>query len=125
MLRSNVQWLKDHPQARFYIEGYTDCRGDVVYNLALAQRRAETVRANLLNRGISADRIILTVSCGNCTRHVLSKLKGVGKEVAALVSFTLRFIDLSLTARLNDSPIAARHTLLSLSRTRSGWSFPE
>jgi hypothetical protein len=31
---------------------------------------------------------------------VLSKLKVVGKEVAASVSFTLRFIDLSLTARL-------------------------
>jgi len=63
-LRSNVQWLKDHPQARFYIEGYTDYRGDVVYNLALAQRRAETVRANLLDRGISADQIILTVGWG-------------------------------------------------------------
>ena len=63
-LRNNVQWLKDHPQARFYIEGYTDYRGDVVYNLALAQRRAETVRANLLDRGISADQIILTVGWG-------------------------------------------------------------
>ena len=63
-LRSDVRWLKDHPHARFYIEGYTDYRGDVVYNLALAQRRAETVRANLLDRGISADQIILTVDWG-------------------------------------------------------------
>jgi outer membrane protein OmpA-like peptidoglycan-associated protein len=60
-LCTDVQWLKDHPQARFFIEGYTDYRGGVVYNLALAQRRAETVRANLLDRGISADQIILTV----------------------------------------------------------------
>jgi len=60
-LCSNVQWLKDHPQARLFIEGYTDYPGGVVYNLALAQRRAETVGANLLDRGISADQIILTV----------------------------------------------------------------
>jgi len=63
-LCSNVQWLKDHPQARLFIEGYTDYRGGVVYNLALAQRRAETVGANLLDRGISADQIILTVGWG-------------------------------------------------------------
>ena len=28
-LCSDVQRLKDHPQARFYVEEYTDCRGDV------------------------------------------------------------------------------------------------
>ena len=28
-LCSDVQWLKDYPQARFYIEWYTDYRGDV------------------------------------------------------------------------------------------------
>lgn len=64
VLSSNVQWLKNHPRSRFYIEGYTDHRGDIVYNLALAQRRAETVRAEFLNRGIPADQIILTVGWG-------------------------------------------------------------
>jgi outer membrane protein OmpA-like peptidoglycan-associated protein len=64
VLRSNVQWLKDHPQARFYIEGYTDHRGNIAYNLSLAQRRAEAVRAELLNRGVPADRILLTVGWG-------------------------------------------------------------
>ena len=64
VLRDNTQWLKEHPHARFYIEGYTDHHGDVAYNLALAQRRAETVKGELLNRGIPADRIVLTVGWG-------------------------------------------------------------
>jgi peptidoglycan-associated lipoprotein len=64
VLRANTQWLRDHPHARFYVHGYTDNRGDIVYNLALAQRRAETVKAELLNRGVSADQIVLAVGWG-------------------------------------------------------------
>jgi peptidoglycan-associated lipoprotein len=75
-LCSNVQWLKDHPQARLFIEGYTDYPGGVVYNLALAQRRAETVGANLLDRGISADQIILTVGWGELYPPCIEQTEG-------------------------------------------------
>jgi len=63
-LRSDAEWLKAHPDVQFYIQGFTDPRGDIVYNLALAQRRADTVRAMLLDAGISADRILFTTGWG-------------------------------------------------------------
>ncbi|HEV2733167.1 MAG TPA: OmpA family protein, partial [Terriglobales bacterium] len=44
ILEANAQWLKQHPNVRFNLAGYTDPRGDIAYNLALAQRRAETVK---------------------------------------------------------------------------------
>src|SRR4029077_5659456 len=75
-LCSNVQWLKDHPQARLFIEGYTDYPGGVVYNLALAQRRAETAGATLLDRGISADQIILTVGWGKLSPPCIEQTEG-------------------------------------------------
>jgi outer membrane protein OmpA-like peptidoglycan-associated protein len=63
-LRINAEWLKAHPDVHFYVQGYTDPRGEIVYNLALAQRRADTVRALLLDAGIPADRILFTTGWG-------------------------------------------------------------
>lgn len=54
---ANAQWLKDHPDVRIRLAGYTDIRGDIVYNLALSQRRAETVKAELVRMGIAENRI--------------------------------------------------------------------
>src|SRR5262249_14870709 len=50
---ANAQWLKDHPDVRIRLAGYTDIRGDIVYNLALSQIRAETVKAELVRMGIA------------------------------------------------------------------------
>jgi outer membrane protein OmpA-like peptidoglycan-associated protein len=63
-LDGDAQWLKDHPNVRFYIDGYASSRGELVYNLALSQRRAEWVRQALIQRGISDDRIKLAVGWG-------------------------------------------------------------
>src|SRR5580765_134178 len=43
-LDDNARWLKDHPSDRFYIQGYASSRGDLIYNLALSQRRADWVK---------------------------------------------------------------------------------
>ena len=76
VLQSNAHWLKDHPDVHFYINGYTDDRGDVVYNLVLAQKRAETVKSELINLGIPAERMTLTVGWGelypSCTEQTES-----------------------------------------------------
>ena len=63
-LDDNVKWLKDHPGDRFYIDGYASSRGDLVYNLALSQRRADWVKQTLMSKGISEDRIVLAVGWG-------------------------------------------------------------
>ena len=64
VLDQNAQWLKDHASARFYIEGYASSRGDLVYNLALSQRRAEWVKQSLISKGIPENHIVFAVGWG-------------------------------------------------------------
>jgi outer membrane protein OmpA-like peptidoglycan-associated protein len=64
VLDENVQWLKNHASARFYIEGYASSRGELLYNLALSQRRADWVKQNLIAKGIPENRIVLAVGWG-------------------------------------------------------------
>ncbi len=56
-LDANVQWLKSHPSVRIRLSGFTDPRGDIVYNLALSHRRAESVKRELVRMGIAENRI--------------------------------------------------------------------
>jgi hypothetical protein len=63
-LDDNIQWLKDHPGVRFYVNGYTSITGDLLYNLALSQRRADWVKQTLVNRGISESRIVVAAGWG-------------------------------------------------------------
>lgn len=63
ILRRKAEWLRNHPGARVIIEGHTDERGTVEYNLALGDRRAESARNFLMELGISPDQIT-TISYG-------------------------------------------------------------
>lgn len=62
-LAQTAQFLRSYPQIRVTIEGHCDERGSTEYNLALGDRRAQSVRQFLINLGISADRLE-TVSWG-------------------------------------------------------------
>lgn len=62
-LQQDFAYLKAHQQEKVTVEGYCDERGTEEYNLALGQRRADTVRNALVAEGISADRIN-TISYG-------------------------------------------------------------
>jgi peptidoglycan-associated lipoprotein len=55
--------LRANPSVRLRIEGHCDQRGSTEYNLALGQRRAEAVRAYLVNLGIDGGRLS-TISYG-------------------------------------------------------------
>jgi peptidoglycan-associated lipoprotein len=57
LLRANAEWLRGHPKYGVVIEGNCDERGTIEYNLALGQRRAETVRDYLTSLGVSASRL--------------------------------------------------------------------
>jgi outer membrane protein OmpA-like peptidoglycan-associated protein len=63
-LNADVQWLKDHPSARFFIEGYASKTGSEAYNLNLSGQRAWWVSQLLIRKGIAADRIVLVVPWG-------------------------------------------------------------
>jgi len=56
-------WLSDHGGISVTIEGNCDQRGSREYNLALGQQRADSVKAYLVARGVSASHID-TVSFG-------------------------------------------------------------
>jgi len=63
-LDANIQWLKDHPNGRFYVQGYASSRGDLIYNLNLSQRRADWVKQTLVSRGIPESRIKMAAGWG-------------------------------------------------------------
>jgi peptidoglycan-associated lipoprotein len=56
-LQRQAALLQNHPQIVITIEGHADERGTREYNLALGERRADTVRNYLMALGVSADRI--------------------------------------------------------------------
>ncbi len=58
---SAARWLRTHRGERIVLEGYADHTGDALYNEDLATRRANAVRAQLLARGVSSDRIVVAV----------------------------------------------------------------
>lgn len=64
VLQTDAQWLKEHPSTRFYIFGYADWRGSILYNLNLSQRRALAVKNALVTMGIAPDRIVIPVGWG-------------------------------------------------------------
>jgi peptidoglycan-associated lipoprotein len=58
-LNANATWLSAHPQVKVTIEGHCDERGTIEYNLALGQRRARSVRDQLVRLGVGAGQIDL------------------------------------------------------------------
>jgi len=52
-----VSTLKAHPELHLTIEGHTDNTGTADHNMILSEQRANVVRAYLVKKGISADRI--------------------------------------------------------------------
>ena len=62
-LQQDAQWLTQHPNMSFTIEGHCDERGSTEYNLALGDNRAQSAKNALVQLGISANRI-RTISYG-------------------------------------------------------------
>ncbi len=63
IMDANAAWLNAHSGILITVEGNCDQRGTREYNLALGQRRADSVKNYLVKRGVSASRI-KTVSFG-------------------------------------------------------------
>lgn len=57
ILRRQAEWLARYPAVTLTVEGHSDERGTREYNLALAARRATTVREYLTSLGMSPSRL--------------------------------------------------------------------
>ena len=62
-LDRQAQWLSQYPSVNVTIEGHSDERGTREYNLALGERRANSVKSYLMSRGVSPTRLN-TISYG-------------------------------------------------------------
>jgi peptidoglycan-associated lipoprotein len=56
-LRKQAAWMRKKSDLSFTIEGHADERGTREYNLALGERRANTVKDYLMTYGISGSRL--------------------------------------------------------------------
>jgi peptidoglycan-associated lipoprotein len=64
ILASDAAWLKAHPDVPVTLAGDADGRGDIVYNVALSDRRAIATRDALVELGVSRDRILFATGWG-------------------------------------------------------------
>ena len=62
-LDAQAAWLQRYPGVTVRIEGNADERGTAEYNISLGARRAESIRAYLVQRGVAPGRID-TISFG-------------------------------------------------------------
>jgi outer membrane protein OmpA-like peptidoglycan-associated protein len=64
ILKRNIQMLKDYPNARVRIAGYTSAAGTEEYNQKLSERRAYAVEEYLVNQGIISPERLSTIGYG-------------------------------------------------------------
>ena len=62
-MQGDIEFLKQHPNISFTVEGHCDERGSTEYNLALGDSRANSVRNALVQGGVAADHV-KTISYG-------------------------------------------------------------
>ncbi|MFD3190685.1 OmpA family protein [Sedimentitalea sp. HM32M-2] len=70
ILERQADWIRQFPEVRFNVYGYTDKVGTQSYNYGLGRRRAKAVVRYLSSRGISPSRLKALVSYGE-TRPVI------------------------------------------------------
>lgn len=63
-LTADAEWLKAHPEVYVTIAGDADERGEIVYNLALSEKRADVTRDALVQMGVPAERIVYAAGWG-------------------------------------------------------------
>jgi outer membrane protein OmpA-like peptidoglycan-associated protein len=88
LLNQVAMVIRANPQVgRIRVEGHTDNRGGRAKNLALSQRRAESVLKYLSQRGVPADR--LEAQGYGPDRPVVSNRTGAGRETNRRVDFVV------------------------------------
>lgn len=58
-LADNAEWIRNNGDVTIQIEGHSDARGSVEYNLALGERRAKSVKSYLTSLGVDSKRLTI------------------------------------------------------------------
>jgi len=85
ILNKLAVYLEQHPKLRLGVEGHTDIIGGMDYNLKLSQRRANAVKAYLVNIGVAAGR--LKPSGFGYTKPVADNSTAMGRQLNRRVVF--------------------------------------
>jgi peptidoglycan-associated lipoprotein len=87
VLRADAEWLKANPTHQVRVTAYADERGSRQHNIALAERRAETVRSTLVAQGVPAQRISIAAmgETGRC-RSLTDSCLALNRRVDLLVA---------------------------------------
>lgn len=64
ILARQATWIRQFPEVRFKVFGFTDLVGSEGYNYALGHRRAQAVVSFLVSQGVSRSRLEAVVSFG-------------------------------------------------------------
>ena len=56
-MRQLAEFLRENPERKVLIEGFTDSTGAAAYNVQLSERRAESVKRALVKEGVDFSRI--------------------------------------------------------------------
>lgn len=73
ILRQQANFIRQFPELRFRVYGYTDLVGSNAYNKALGMRRAQAVVAFLSSQGISRSRLEAVISYGKTRPLVVTQ----------------------------------------------------
>jgi peptidoglycan-associated lipoprotein len=60
IIQNIATFMKNHPNIYVFVEGHCDKRGSSAYNFALGANRANVIRTDLIQEGISPDRLFTT-----------------------------------------------------------------
>ncbi len=103
LLQEQATLLKSDGNLGVLVQGYTDAQGSASYNLKLGMKRAETVKAELINAGVAAHQIkvvslgkegVLCIDssdvCRHMNRRVHLEIRTIGQDhmVAPVVAAT-------------------------------------
>jgi len=89
VLDNVVTVMNDNPSFQLLISGHTDSRGDDEMNRSLSQKRADSVRQYLINKGVDRSRM-RAVGFGE-TQPVASNDTSAGRAKNRRVEFTVEF----------------------------------
>jgi peptidoglycan-associated lipoprotein len=93
ILATQADLAKNDPDLGILVQGYTDRQGSAGYNMKLGMKRAETVKAELMNAGVAEHQIkvvslgeegVLCLDssdvCRNMNRRVHIEIRKIGKD---------------------------------------------